>query len=149
MNADPEFAKSIVATVDKQIDQQTIDAHVDAPRSTSPKNEQHVIFAYAAMWIVAALFVVFLWRRQQALKAEIAQLRKDLDAAAQGVEVTSSHVLFIPGVLMVGMFLGFILGARAARNQFDLAAQARGRARGRACGARREEGREAATRRRQ
>jgi hypothetical protein len=35
--------------------------------------------------------------------------------------VTSSHVLFIPGVLMVGMFLGFILGTRAARNQFDLA----------------------------
>jgi hypothetical protein len=34
--------------------------------------------------------------------------------------VTSSHVLFIPGVLMVGMFIGFILGARAARNQFDL-----------------------------
>ena len=35
--------------------------------------------------------------------------------------MTSSHVLFIPGVLMVGMFLGFILGARAARNQFELA----------------------------
>jgi hypothetical protein len=35
--------------------------------------------------------------------------------------VTSSHVLFIPGVLMVGMFIGFILGTRAARNQFDLA----------------------------
>jgi len=34
--------------------------------------------------------------------------------------VTSSHLLFIPGVLMVGMFLGFILGTRAARNQFDL-----------------------------
>jgi hypothetical protein len=34
--------------------------------------------------------------------------------------VTSSHILFIPGVLMVGMFIGFILGARAARNQFDL-----------------------------
>jgi len=30
------------------------------------------------------------------------------------------HVIFIPGVLMIGMFLGFILGARAARNQFDL-----------------------------
>ena len=37
--------------------------------------------------------------------------------------MTSSHVLFIPGVLMVGMFLGFILGARAARNQFDLQAR--------------------------
>jgi hypothetical protein len=34
--------------------------------------------------------------------------------------VTASHVIFIPAVLMVGMFLGFILGARAARNQFDL-----------------------------
>lgn len=33
--------------------------------------------------------------------------------------MTSSHVLFIPGVMMVGIFLGFILGARAARNQFD------------------------------
>lgn len=37
--------------------------------------------------------------------------------------MTSSHVLFIPGVLMVGMFLGFILGTRAARNQFDLQAR--------------------------
>jgi hypothetical protein len=34
--------------------------------------------------------------------------------------VTSGHILFIPAVLMVGMFLGFILGTRAARNQFDL-----------------------------
>jgi len=34
--------------------------------------------------------------------------------------MTSSHVIFIPGVLMVGLFLGFILGTRAAKNQFDL-----------------------------
>lgn len=34
--------------------------------------------------------------------------------------MTSSHILFIPGVALVGMFLGFILGARAAKNQFDL-----------------------------
>ena len=34
--------------------------------------------------------------------------------------MTPGHVLFIPGALMVGMFLGFILGTRAARNQFDL-----------------------------
>ena len=34
--------------------------------------------------------------------------------------MTSSHILFIPGAMMVGLFLGFILGARAARNQFDL-----------------------------
>jgi hypothetical protein len=34
--------------------------------------------------------------------------------------VTASHIIFIPGMIMIGMFLGFILGARAARNQFDL-----------------------------
>jgi len=34
--------------------------------------------------------------------------------------VTAGHILFIPGALMIGMFLGFILGTRAARNQFDL-----------------------------
>jgi hypothetical protein len=34
--------------------------------------------------------------------------------------VTTGHFLFIPGILMIGMFLGFILGTRAARNQFEL-----------------------------
>lgn len=82
MNADPEFAKAIVATVDKQIDQRTIDAHEAAAKQIA-ENERHVIFAYAAMWVIAVLFVVFLWRRQQTLKVEIAGLRKDLDAAAK------------------------------------------------------------------
>ncbi|HEX5061332.1 MAG TPA: hypothetical protein VFV99_18320 [Kofleriaceae bacterium] len=82
MNADPAFAKSIVETVDKQIDQKTIDAH-NAAAAQIAENERHVIYAYAAMWILAAAFVVFLWWRQQALKAELAQLRRDLDAAAK------------------------------------------------------------------
>jgi hypothetical protein len=34
--------------------------------------------------------------------------------------VSPAHALFIPGVLMVGMFIGFILGIRAARNQLEL-----------------------------
>jgi hypothetical protein len=34
--------------------------------------------------------------------------------------MTSSHILFIPAVLLVGGFLGFIVGTRAARNQFDM-----------------------------
>lgn len=34
--------------------------------------------------------------------------------------MTSEHILFIPGILLVGAFLGFILGTRAAKNQFDL-----------------------------
>lgn len=34
--------------------------------------------------------------------------------------MTPAHILYIPMIALVGMFLGFILGARAARNQFDL-----------------------------
>ncbi len=37
--------------------------------------------------------------------------------------MTAGHVLFIPGMIMVGMFMGFILGTRAAKNQFDLQAK--------------------------
>lgn len=80
MNNDPAFAASIVATADKQIDQKTIDAHKDAYAHIQ-KNEKHVIYAYAAMWVIAALLVGFLFLRQQALKSEIAALRRDLKAA--------------------------------------------------------------------
>ena len=34
--------------------------------------------------------------------------------------MTSGHIIFIPGMIMIGMFLGFIVGNRAAKNQFDL-----------------------------
>ncbi len=29
------------------------------------------------------------------------------------------HFIFIPGVLMIGMVLGYTLGSRAAREQFE------------------------------
>lgn len=34
--------------------------------------------------------------------------------------MTFGHIFFIPLVAMVGMLLGFVLGARAARNAMDL-----------------------------
>jgi hypothetical protein len=34
--------------------------------------------------------------------------------------VTSGHIIFIPMMLLVGALVGFILGARAARNSYDL-----------------------------
>jgi hypothetical protein len=84
MNADRAFAARIIQVADKEAadkrDADTIAAHEDAVRHVQ-KNERHVIYAYAALWIVAAAFVLFLWRRQQALQGEIAQLRRDLDAA--------------------------------------------------------------------
>jgi hypothetical protein len=87
MNADPTFAAEISKVADERAaakrDADTVAAHVAANLHIQ-KDERHVIYAYAAMWIVAAGFVLFLWRRQQALTAEIAQLRRELDAAADG-----------------------------------------------------------------
>lgn len=45
------------------------------------KNERHVIIAYAAMWLVAVGFLLFLRQRQLGLRREIALLRRDLEAA--------------------------------------------------------------------
>jgi len=89
MNADPQFAAAVIKVADekaaKQRDDDLIAAHTAADMHVQ-KNERHVIYAYAAMWIIAAGFVIFLWRRQQALTAEIAGLRRDLDAAADEVK---------------------------------------------------------------
>lgn len=82
MNADPTFAESILATLGKQKDAEILKVHQDAELHVE-KNERHVIYAYAAMWVIAALFVVFLWRRQRVLQFEITQLSKELDAAAK------------------------------------------------------------------
>jgi hypothetical protein len=86
LNADPELAKRVVDTYSKKtvtdLDQQVIDAH-KAANAQIAENERHVIWAYAAMWILAALFLVYMWLRQQALRTELAHLRRDLDAAAK------------------------------------------------------------------
>lgn len=85
MNADPKFEAEIVRIADEKAalkrDADTVAAHTDAYAHVQ-KDERHVIYGYAAMWIIAAAFVIFLWRRQQALQAEIVQLRRDLEAAA-------------------------------------------------------------------
>ena len=93
MNADPKFAGDIIKTAEVQIHEQVnrdqvikdtcvIEA-MQSEQDRIARNKLHVIFAYAAMWLVAAGFVVFLWRRQQLLKEEIANLRRDLEAAAK------------------------------------------------------------------
>lgn len=91
MNANESFARSIIRTAITRdvvtvqalcegVD--TIKAHQDAVAHVE-KNQRHVIGAYAAMWVIAAAFLLYLLRRQQRLKGEIAQLRRDLDAAAK------------------------------------------------------------------
>jgi hypothetical protein len=44
-------------------------------------NNRHVVMAYAAIWIIAVGFVVLLWRKQVALRAEIERLSKELSKA--------------------------------------------------------------------
>jgi hypothetical protein len=85
MNADPKFAAAIVKVADEKAalarDEALIATHRDAELRVQT-NEKHVIYAYAGIWIIAAGFVIFLWRRQEALKSEIAGLRRELEAAA-------------------------------------------------------------------
>jgi pyruvate/2-oxoglutarate dehydrogenase complex dihydrolipoamide acyltransferase (E2) component len=91
MNADETFARAIIqkAIDTDRVSVQSICADVDTARTHQEavahveKNQRHVIGAYAAMWVIAALFLLYLLQRQQRLKAEIAQLRHDLDAAAK------------------------------------------------------------------
>ncbi len=51
--------------------------------ATFTRNNQHVILAYAAIWVLTAGFVVFLWMRQQKLKTELARLTADLAKATK------------------------------------------------------------------
>jgi hypothetical protein len=40
---------------------------------------------------------------------------------------TIAHLLYIPGVLLIGIAVGFVLGARAARNELARSQKARRR----------------------
>jgi hypothetical protein len=86
MNADPAFEKMVVETADRKAAEVRLAADLaqhEKAAKVIAKNEKHVILAYAAMWVIAAGFLMFLWRRQQALKGEIAHLKADLDAAVK------------------------------------------------------------------
>lgn len=37
--------------------------------------------------------------------------------------MTPEHVIFIPGVLLVGLALGYVMGAKAARKEIEKARQ--------------------------
>jgi len=50
---------------------------------TFTRNNKHVILAYAAIWVLTAGFVVFVWMRQSRLKAEIARLSADVANATK------------------------------------------------------------------
>ena len=53
----------------------------------------------------------------------------------------SSHFIYIPVIFVIGIVLGFLLGAKATRDEIALGQTQGGRARGAAGGARRPAGR--------
>jgi CcmD family protein len=92
MNADESFARAIIrtaiATQREAVNVVCADADIQKTHQEAvadvEENQRHVFAAYAAMWVLAAVFLYYLLRRQQRLKAELAQLRRDLEAAAGG-----------------------------------------------------------------
>ena len=82
MNADATFEQGVLTTFDKKLDQKTIDTNL-MNAAKIQRDNKHVFLAYGAMWVIAALFLVFLWWRQTALTREIGVLRRELDAAAK------------------------------------------------------------------
>lgn len=93
MNTDPNFADRVIKTAELRLkdklgseqvlkDLCTVRMHQESQDEVAT-NKRHVLLAYLAMWLVAAGFVLYLWRKQQALKREIVLLRNDLDAATK------------------------------------------------------------------
>ena len=50
------------------------------------RNYKHVVMAYAALWILAVVFLVLLFLRQRALTDEIVRLKRELDRAIRDEE---------------------------------------------------------------
>ena len=57
------------------------------------------------------------------IDARMDQLERALSAARDGSQVTPEHVIFIPGVLLVGLALGYVMGAKAARKELEQGAR--------------------------
>lgn len=86
MNADKTFADSIVKVADENAAKvrlaKDLEQHELAAAAIA-KNERHVLIAYASMWILAAGFLIFMWRRQQGLRLEILRLQRELAEATK------------------------------------------------------------------
>lgn len=87
LNANPTFANDLLRQLDEKkvvelakAQEAFASVQVEAGARVA-KNQRHVIMAYAVMWVAAAVFVLFLWLRQRALRSQIDVLRSDLAAA--------------------------------------------------------------------
>ena len=80
-NATTAIARiKLVSTLDR--DMVRGEAH-KAETERMLRDKQHVVYAYGALWILTALFVLYMFVRQRSLDAEIARLRRELEQAAE------------------------------------------------------------------
>jgi hypothetical protein len=80
----------------------------------SARDYQHVILAYGVLWALFAGYGIFLWRRSARLRADMTDLRSASTRRRRERPVTLGHFLYIPGVLCLGLLIGYILGGRAS-----------------------------------
>jgi hypothetical protein len=80
INADEDFKQDMI----KFANEETAAKHARADEDVQ-RNERHVILGYAAMWVIAAGFLLFLWLRQEGLNRQIIALKRELaDAIKEG-----------------------------------------------------------------
>ena len=89
-----------------------------APRSTEFRaveggaemmsGETLLVEAYAALWIILLGHLLVSWRRQSPLDAGVNELERGLSPGSS--EVTPGHRHLHPGVLLVGLALGYVMG---------------------------------------
>jgi hypothetical protein len=77
-----ELARQLKARWALELNEETRKRHDDDSRQIA-LNKRHVVLAYGALWLLAVVFLVLQWRRQQGLEAQIAQLHKELEAATR------------------------------------------------------------------
>lgn len=90
LNRDKQFAADALRVLDERkvvelekAQQKFANIQIEAGARIA-KNQRHVILAYAAMWLAAVGFLLYLWRRQGALRHEIVTLRSELADAVKG-----------------------------------------------------------------
>jgi hypothetical protein len=80
INSDQQWTDELATTIEKRV---RFKVHNEEAELIA-LNKRHVVLAYGVLWLIAVGFLFAQWRRQQALKRQIAHLQSDLEAAIKG-----------------------------------------------------------------
>ena len=80
INSDQQWTDELASTIEKRV---RFKVHNEEAELIA-LNKKHVVLAYAVLWLISMGFLFSQWRRQQALKRQIAHLKSDLESAIKG-----------------------------------------------------------------